>query len=90
MRVTILAALGVALIGTRFAQAQDIGKPADFASVMAKKKAAKAGIQAKHTTLLEQRYDLSDKPEHQTLRKQLAEATRAWLKKAEDPYELVL
>ncbi|MBI2422307.1 MAG: sulfatase-like hydrolase/transferase [Candidatus Hydrogenedentes bacterium] len=34
--------------------------------------------------------DLSEKPEHQALRQQLAEATRGWLKKAEDPYELVL
>ncbi len=49
---------GFLMLGTSAAQ----DKPPDFNTVMAKMKAEKPAIQKKHSALLEERYDLSDRP----------------------------
>jgi cytochrome c peroxidase len=63
-----LCGLGMLAMTLGRAEAQQIAPPKsaatleDFATVMARMKAAKPGIQKKHEELLDQRYDLSNRP----------------------------
>ena len=56
----VLAILGAAMVVLSTSHAQE--KPEDFKTVMARMKAAKPDIMKKHMTLLEQRYDLANRP----------------------------